>query len=272
MSETDRNAFDQLHKTNPDGGLASTWATNSFSFQHERDGQAYASLVIFNDISRANHSCLPKAIFTWNAQREVGTLYALQPIRAGAEIKIEYWPNAEQSLQTGRKRTDDLKKYYGSQCRCDSCYVAGQGNDHRNKPEDTLRSKAGRLLRQLDSYEPAHCESAAESAMNKSVLAHKHRTALEELGVKDMKLANAYAQLARMHEEAFDTATRGVHSEMCDLCDGGQDRIIYLQQARRYLTEENRIHIRCWGLVHAELADYYARQAALQVTINLATR
>lgn len=168
-------------------------------------------------------------------------LHALKSIQAGTEINVEYWPNTEQSLRTGLRRTRDLNKYYGFICRCPACYVEGAGNNNHNRNDDKLRWKAKKLLSRIQNIEPANNESAAETAIHKTSIAFQYREALEEIGICDVKLASAYRQLSRMHEECYDTATPAVHSQMYDLCDGGRDRIIHLEKARKYLSEENRI-------------------------------
>ena len=74
--------------------------------------------------------------------------------------------------------------------------------------------------------------------------------------------------LATWHEQAFNTATARVHLKDCDWCNGGHDKIIHLKEALSALDEENMVHIRCWGTVHADLTEDDTRRQAIQVKKN----
>ena len=268
MSQEGRDAMDRLFNKNPQEGICSLWATNGIQLEELENGQTYTSLLLFNDISRANHSCQPNAVFTWNTTRQVGTLYALRTICLGAEIKIEYLANAEECLRTGVSRRKDISKAWAFDCRCSACYQPGNGDERRNKGDDKLRSNAARLLNQIESDDIPAGESVAATALRKLDLCRDFLKAVQDLGIKDIKLANAWQKLAKWHEEAFDTASPRTHLADCDTCDGGPDRRKHLSKALDALNEEHRTHILCWGTVHPDLAEDDAKRQTLQVKLN----
>lgn len=202
----------------------------------------------------------------------MGTLYALETIANNTEITIEYMANPDQSLRTGVQRRKDLERHYRFECQCGACFVTEQGNTRCNHADGKKRTAAKRLLEQLENFVRLPNESAAAAAVRKLNLGWGYRDALQSLGIQDMKLANAFGQLARLHEEVFDTTTVLTHRTNCDYCDGSRNvsggRVVHLKRARNCLNEENGIQIRCWGTVHADLADHYSRQAAVQVKLN----
>ena len=268
MNQEDRDAMDLLFNKDLAEGICSLWATNGIQVEELEDGQTYTSLLLFNNISRANHSCQPNAVFTWNATRQIGTLYALRTIRQGAEIKIEYSANTENCLRTGTARRKDISKAWNFDCKCGACFQRGEGNERRNKDDDKLRSKAARLLTQIESDDAPAGESVAATALRKVNLCREYLDAVQDLDIKDIKLANAWQKLAKWHEEAFDTASPRTHLADCDTCDGGPDRRKHLSKALDALNEEHRTHILCWGTVHPDLAEDDARRQTLQVKLN----
>jgi hypothetical protein len=268
MSQEDRDAMDHLFNKDPDGGICSLWATNGMQLEELEDGQTYTSLLLFNDISRANHSCKPNAVYTWNATRQVGTLYDLDTIRSRTEITIEYAANTEDCLRTGTARRKDISKAWNFECKCGACFQLGEGDERRNKDDDKLRSKAARLLKQIESDEVPGDESVAATALRKLDLCDDYLKAVQDIGIKDIKLANAWRKLAKWHEKAFDAATPRTHRADCGMCDGGRDRKKHLGEALDALNEEHGIHIRCWGTAHPDLAEDDARRQALQVKLN----
>ena len=122
MSQEDRDAMNRLFNKDPNGGICSLWATNAMELEELVDGQTYTSLLLFNNISRANHSCQPNAVYTWNETRQVGTLYALKTIRSRTEITIEYAANTKDCLHTGTARRKDISKAWNFDCKCGACF------------------------------------------------------------------------------------------------------------------------------------------------------
>ena len=167
MTQSDRGVLDRLFNKGPAGDIASIWATNAFQIEEHRDGHGYTGLVLFNNISRANHSCRPNAVFTRNATRGLGTLYALETIRTRTEIKVEYSANTVHCLRTGVQRRKDFSKYWDFECQCGACIRQGEGEDHRNKDDDKLRSKAAKLLNEIKTEETPDNESPAKTALRK---------------------------------------------------------------------------------------------------------
>ena len=75
-----QQTFNVLHNTK--NTILDRWATNAFGITLPGpDGLEYHHLFLFNNISRANHSCQPNAVWAWDPQRSVGTLHALRTIQ-----------------------------------------------------------------------------------------------------------------------------------------------------------------------------------------------
>ena len=68
------------------------------------------------DASRINHSCIPNAHFSWNANIERETVHAVKDIRKGEEITISYLP----AICTLKNRQRQLEPYVFA-CDCPAC-------------------------------------------------------------------------------------------------------------------------------------------------------
>lgn len=75
-----------------------------------------AGTGICQDASRINHSCIPNAHFSWNANIGRETVHAVRDIRKGEEITISYLP----AICTLKKRQIQLKPYVFA-CDCPAC-------------------------------------------------------------------------------------------------------------------------------------------------------
>ena len=91
MSNDDRDRFDKLHCQIQDQRLLSIVATNAFGTDEvDDDQQTRVTLRVYNKMCRANHSCQPNAMYSYNHQTGCGSLHALQAIGRNQEINIEY--------------------------------------------------------------------------------------------------------------------------------------------------------------------------------------
>ncbi|CAK9009536.1 Histone-lysine N-methyltransferase ATXR2 (Protein SET DOMAIN GROUP 36) (Trithorax-related protein 2) (TRX-related protein 2) [Durusdinium trenchii] len=83
--------------------------------------------VLFDKISRLNHSCTPNLDFnlSWDADNEtvVNTITASTPIRTNEELNISYLP-LRLKLPVEERRAQ-LLKHWGFHCRCSRCLLEG---------------------------------------------------------------------------------------------------------------------------------------------------
>ena len=262
LSLAKRNSLDALF--NKDGaGTGSLFATNAFQWPEEIDGHSYTKLGIFLNISRINHSCRPNAFFTWNSLRQKGTIYALDNIQRNVEIVIEYIADTDTSFGNGQHRRKEYDDAYGFKCECGACNLKA-GINRRNQPDDADRRQARNLLDELEDDTPRAGESNAASVLRRMGAADNYITVLNNLGIKDVRLANGYKELAVLHDRAFDTARQAPHPANCQLCHGPSGRLAHLEAALTALNKENRVHIRCWGTRHEELAEDDTKRQEIQ--------
>ncbi|ORY51036.1 SET domain-containing protein, partial [Rhizoclosmatium globosum] len=71
-------------------------------------------------ISRANHSCRPSAMYSWNDSLQKEVLYAVRPIWEGDEITVEYNAHTD-DFDADRQHLFDT---WGFQCDCRMCMEA----------------------------------------------------------------------------------------------------------------------------------------------------
>ena len=72
--------------------------------------------IVFDSISRVNHSCDPNAAFTWYSRDQAGVIRAARPIAPGDEICINYGASGPRAV---RQRT--LRRCFEFDCACPLC-------------------------------------------------------------------------------------------------------------------------------------------------------
>jgi hypothetical protein len=101
-------------------------------------GFAQPVSAVYATISRINHSCLPNAHASWNANAGHETVYAIKPIAAGDEITVAYDQGGPREL-----RRAYLRDEHGFECACRACFLP---------PAELQASDARRaLIMQLDA-------------------------------------------------------------------------------------------------------------------------
>jgi hypothetical protein len=99
------------------GQLGSVIETNGIII---RDGAAAAFTAVHHLISRCNHSCVPNAAFSWDAEAGVGRLVAELPIRAGEAIEFNYGARGSRARRQRR-----LQQRFCFECACELCSLSG---------------------------------------------------------------------------------------------------------------------------------------------------
>ncbi|KAK3713748.1 hypothetical protein LTR37_008234 [Vermiconidia calcicola] len=236
--------MDELHNTGD--SKITLFTTNSFERTLTMNRQETKVLFLFDNISRANHSCRPNAVWEWDPQREergVGTLHALQDMRTGTQIKVDYCPSETDALRTTAVRRPILAANYAFHCDCPAC---------GNAVDDQSRTRAAGLYGQL--FTPAlqiqGGETDEQSVIRRIGVAEDYIDVLKELKLWDLKLADAYGELADLHERAWDASQNTNHCQTCR--DAGRFGI-HLDKAVAAATEEWAIHLKCWGPKHPDL-------------------
>ena len=113
----------------------------------ELSGAKQRQTLVFENISRINHSCANNATFTWFSKDEAAVIRATRPIKAGEEITINYGANGERV-----QRQRELYQCFHFKCTCERCRTELEA-ERRSRPstgqrgrmaEDIAREKAGR--------------------------------------------------------------------------------------------------------------------------------
>lgn len=89
-------------------------ATNSFSGEHDHE------TIVYEKMSRINHSCYPNARWNWDSTSRVQRLHAVRDIAQGEEITISYGFGPSMSYAT---RQSLIKARYGFDCKCELCVI-----------------------------------------------------------------------------------------------------------------------------------------------------
>ena len=122
-----KNCFEG-DKTRPQYGnepLLGRVQTNGFGAPPTHD------MVIFDKLSRFNHSCRPNAVFSWNEVLLHGVIFALSDIKAGEEIFVDYGVGGV----TWAERRVSLKRRFNFYCGCEICSFSDAERDaHDHAP------------------------------------------------------------------------------------------------------------------------------------------
>ena len=80
--------------------------------------------VVFQSVSRLNHSCAPNCQFRWDPALEEGSVHTLLPIVTGEECVFNYLGHTAPPALDERRAL--LLTKFGFDCRCSRC-TAGSG-------------------------------------------------------------------------------------------------------------------------------------------------
>jgi len=79
---------------------------------------------LFPTICRANHACIPNAMYSWQEDKSAEVLYAMADICEGNEVEVSYKQLYEFTLtdfHAGSKYSSKLETAYGFTCVCKLC-------------------------------------------------------------------------------------------------------------------------------------------------------
>lgn len=257
LSAENQKAITELFRIKDD--LLSVFSCNAFQGDEKHGWYSQTVLRLFNDISRANHSCLPNAVFDWDPTRSVGTLHALQEIPPNTEIKIEYYPHETSSLRKAEIRREELRQQYAFECDCPACNESRHDVDNE---DDIRRQKAARLWRSINKNEPHANESHAQAVFRKLRQTDEYVSILRHLGITDLKAADGWGRAAELQLEHFDLAETDYHQQHCGCINEGT-RIKHLNTASVFLKEQIKYRICCWGVWHPDIAKDMEKMATL---------
>ncbi|KAK4543236.1 hypothetical protein LTR36_005786 [Oleoguttula mirabilis] len=180
-------------------------ATNAFT-HHIKDENGFdvGMPCVYNNISRTNHSCEPNAVVSWHPRKQRGTLHAIAQIPAKTEITVDYMADEKSCLRSSAQRNVDLQLHYGFTCTCTACHLNGAVN----APNDALRATA---LQEFNAPIYFVIDTvlghplASDEATRRTQMGHLDRyiDALNQLGLKDWKVAEAYEARAKLHEQGL---------------------------------------------------------------------
>jgi hypothetical protein len=100
-------------------------------------------------LSRANRSCRPNAVVSWNPSLNRATMYATENLLANTEIVVDYMPVARDFFMTSGDRRKELQTHYGFQCSCRVCGL--RANDKRD--DSLLRKSTAESRAEINSFE-----------------------------------------------------------------------------------------------------------------------
>ena len=105
------DAVDTLSPRGTDSTIQEKIDINTFQVAKKGGG-----LVLYINVSRMNHSCVPNTIHRYSNGRNVGLLVAARKIKKGDEIVISYCPKMPRDHAKFK-----LVMIYGFRCRCPAC-------------------------------------------------------------------------------------------------------------------------------------------------------
>lgn len=254
LTASQRTALRNLH--NPGGTLTSLVQANAFGETKERHGHNYVVLRIFEKISRANHSCRPNAVYSWNPDLANGggkaTLHAVTTINNGAEIVIDYMAAEANALRDGATRRADLQQTWAFLCTCSACV----GNLQLSAANDDIeRLAALPLCNSMNNSVLRPGESEEQSRARRVLAGVRYIGGLERLFIRDEKLADAYSAVAKLHLRGFELAELNGVNTHCTTCTTQGTSRRHLERALDAFTSAYQTCIRCMGANHFRVAE-----------------
>ena len=175
-------------------------ATNAYTHEKICDNGVKMSVArVYNEISRINHSCQPNALVEWNDNLQQGTVHALEAIPRGAEILGDYMADVDGCLRTAKQRNNDLLREHFFECECSACRskgIANGNNDGLRRKAKTLHSN---IFWTVEFYGRGPVD-AEQIRLEQIAYLNKYIDLLNQLSLKDFKLAEAYQCRAKYHE------------------------------------------------------------------------
>jgi hypothetical protein len=251
---------------------SSIMETNCFSNVHtDQNGQKVTTIIVHNNISRANHSCRPNAVYAYDHLQNRGTLRALKAILANQEIFVEYLPTEEDSLKSGHDRREELNRHYGFNCDCDACGDPNLGANQRNRQDDDRRNTAATNHAAISANVIPAGGLDQRSRSNHMRPANDYIRNLKALGITDYRLAGAFMDRAKVHKALYVNAASLVAARThCDICRKADSSWQHLYDAHSDYFLAEVIDGICYGPNHPKGAEVLARkQEIVQLLIRL---
>ncbi|CAE7244030.1 set5, partial [Symbiodinium necroappetens] len=180
----------QIIKGEGRGSAKSRVLTNSYPVEDEAGQEAVA---VFNTIARFNHSCVPNAHNSWDAETGAETIYVTRDIEAGQEICTTYLD----LIARREDRQAELSKRLKFMCTCQACSLNGQLLEE----SDGKRTRLHSLWEQLEAF-PSGSADGLEEIVS------------EMIKLIDEELCGHPAYKCRVFSAAFEVAAT---AEMVDL-------------------------------------------------------
>lgn len=123
--------------------------------------------VLFDKVSRINHSCKPNLSFELSDQEERGvtiTVKASEDIQEGEEVNISYLPAETRRTLPAAERRRQLRAHWLFDCGCSRCRDAGSAELERASCGASARPEAASPSEASAPGFPAACEQRRHSA------------------------------------------------------------------------------------------------------------
>lgn len=126
--------------TNAEWTCLSRFQKNCFNIREGPESQdEKKTYVVFEKISRINHSCKPNAAWQWHSILQQGVIQALQPIPKGTEITVNYCATLADTLKCRVDRRARLRDTWGFDCTCSVCKSGPIADQQRQQARDSHR-------------------------------------------------------------------------------------------------------------------------------------
>ncbi|KAK5175866.1 uncharacterized protein LTR77_001006 [Saxophila tyrrhenica] len=244
MSPSQQTQFVQLHTT---GHIVDTFVLNAFSDYSYLAGLEYVTLRVYNNICRANNSCRPNAMYSYNPNTQRGALRAIRRIDYGEEVTVEYQMIEDMSLQRLTSRNNFFQKNCGFSYDCPACRGPDRGRDSEQ------RARAGRLLETIinDRHSiPASGDSEARRTQRLERL-DRYIDILRGLQISDGKMADALKHRAEVHRQGYQLAQRDGNDHFPS-CRRDGTPLHHLASAKSDLLDAHMLKTICYGPAHPE--------------------
>ncbi|KAF2488254.1 hypothetical protein BU16DRAFT_587044 [Lophium mytilinum] len=203
-------AFLGLHPTGPGATVQQKFFANAFSEESRYTlgenptplQRNVTSLLVFEEISMINHSCLPNAVFAWDSERGLATVHATQQIPHGQEILIEY--DCDMTFLPAATRTPLILQELNFQCVCPLCTAAINTADSDNR-----RTQLQVLDTAIDTawrhYRAGTWQTNVTDLEQKQFvpMVNEYYNLLEAERIMDIRLVDALVKAATISQNVF---------------------------------------------------------------------
>ena len=207
MSAPDQIRFMRLHNAHAGiiqagNDILGRFKTNAFMEEEKMQGHDFQVLMIYDKISKVNHSCRPNAVLSYDPGIKMGSLRALSNIDRDQEIFINYRSSEEFTFSDEVARSRTLQNDYGFHCQCPACSLTGTALTRDRNTRDHARTYFAQIIAPLPNRgDDREAQNTDLLTMLQTV--GNYITQLKTLKIADGKLAWAYQQEADLHVKLF---------------------------------------------------------------------